>query len=1025
MAKKNRKPVPRGFVAFDIESATNRKTGASDAVCLCLTWLKFDEGYVAAFDSGASLDGFEPPETGNEQYLGKDCVRKFLTDLVVEKRWPHFATVAHNLAGFDGHFLLDELVRMGLHEELHVIKDGSGIKVRCARTAPVIRLRTHSLRSHPTQGIMSAGKSEKGEDGERLPAEICITDSILMIPLPLRAACKAFGVKDPKTFFSFKKLDDWYNAGADASYISPRFELEDYKERGEEIETFIAAQPPTFNLAEVMVDYCQRDCTCLIDIMVKYHDAFREVCNTIDPTQHLSPWSYTTGAAAAFSVFMTLVYDPDTMPIPSSPPPLKEYRHSNESDGIKWLALLQHRTEDLGPIQGILHGARVQVPGTRIDCEGRRGDEFFDMQYCKLFGCTVCGPAQDTSLAAPGTGLTKAQLQKARFEKRRKVIESMGFTYTTERTCNFNNLIKPDDVRFELFVATSKYHNVPRLITRNCYSGGRVEPIRLHYKCADDELLRSYDAVSLFPAQMALRDFPIGTPTILYALTDKAAASAFAECVAAQNIDRYFGLIRCRVLVDKARLHHPLVFTHNRGVVGREKQAASACFECGARNLLSRCEHDEDLRCGDCTSKKACPHLRCCSACQLAHMGARCYHLPEERTFWIEATTEEVRLRRTARQSFGSALIPSSLSPLTQVKQALADGDELLEISEVHHWERRGKPLAPFVEAFYRVKQLSSGWSDKVAKMGEGPEKESAKARELAYLDCRWEAAFGKPLGASPEDIVYNGGMRQVAKIVLNSSYGKFGSKPVRSQGHYLTTPEELGKILDARPTKLAVDFIVADTSDGKPVTVMRSETDSTRGQIARETSVVTAAFVTAYGRLQLYNDQLKPAGEGALYCDTDSCLRIEKRDQPPTTTAGEFLGDWGHEPEKDCTEFASLGPKTYALTCVNGNNIVKCKGIGKAAANSSMSVDIFKEVLVGEAEAVRTRSQQFQKTTGCIETESGKADHGWRVKILEAFARTTRLTAAKRQTCAPEYEGGELKTIRTVPFGYSSEEAT
>jgi hypothetical protein len=135
-----------------------------------------------------------------------------------------------------------------------------------------------------------------------------------------------------------------------------------------------------------------------------------------------------------------------------------------------------------------------------------------------------------------------------------------------------------------------------------------------------------------------------------------------------------------------------------------------------------------------------------------------------------------------------------------------------------------------------------------------------------------------------------------------------------------------------------------------------------------------------------------------------------------PVPPCSDFLGEWGHEPEKDSTAFASLGPKTYALDLVSGKTMAKCKGISRAKADEQMNVNMFREVLTGERPCILTRQEQWSRTSAPVD-----GDCGYKIRVLRDFGRTTRLTAAKRAPDKAVFEGEDLKSIATVPFGHSS----
>lgn len=211
--------------------------------------------------------------------------------------------------------------------------------------------------------------------------------------------------------------------------------------------------------------------------------------------------------------------------------------------------------------------------------------------------------------------------------------------------------------------------------------------------------------------------------------------------------------------------------------------------------------------------------------------------------------------------------------------------------------------------------------------MPEGAAKETAKQAFCDDLDRSSIRVFGKAMGLKLGDICLNSGLRQTAKLTLNSFYGKFGTSCERDETCFFKTFEELKSKTATREgsEKLILDFVVSGEA-GEPVTVGRSASHNTRIAIEKNTNVYVAAFVTAYGRIKLYLEALKKYQEDAIYCDTDSIFVRVREDAPFTSES--FLGGWEHESKKVSKAFASLGPKVYVMETVKGDNVVKAKGI-------------------------------------------------------------------------------------------------
>ena len=86
-----------------------------------------------------------------------------------------------------------------------------------------------------------------------------------------------------------------------------------------------------------------------------------------------------------------------------------------------------------------------------------------------------------------------------------------------------------------------------------------------------------------------------------------------------------------------------------------------------------------------------------------------------------------------------------------------------------------------------------------------------------------------------------------------------------------------------------------------------------------RHTNEVIGAYVTAGARMHLYR-YLDRLGERAIYCDTDSVIYIQSKDEPNLVETGDKLGDMTSElrATEYISEFVSGGPKNYAYRVIN-----------------------------------------------------------------------------------------------------------
>ena len=141
------------------------------------------------------------------------------------------------------------------------------------------------------------------------------------------------------------------------------------------------------------------------------------------------------------------------------------------------------------------------------------------------------------------------------------------------------------------------------------------------------------------------------------------------------------------------------------------------------------------------------------------------------------------------------------------------------------------------------------------------------------------------------ESINSNAAKRGLAKLCLNSMWGKLTERNDKTQSRKITDPKELYNFL-ATPgievTNLAfasddVIWISWKHSAEKHVSNLRHKNDG------------VAAYVTTDVRIHLYH-YLDRLGERAIYCDRDSVIYIQPKDNPGLIETGDNLGDMTSE---------------------------------------------------------------------------------------------------------------------------------
>lgn len=220
-----------------------------------------------------------------------------------------------------------------------------------------------------------------------------------------------------------------------------------------------------------------------------------------------------------------------------------------------------------------------------------------------------------------------------------------------------------------------------------------------------------------------------------------------------------------------------------------------------------------------------------------------------------------------------------------------------------------------FINTFLKIKQEADGWPDNC---------ETEEEKQNYIRD--FERVEGILL--EYDKIAYNPGLRLMAKLLLNSLWGKFGQREnlpktevVKSRSRFmtlLTCPEiEVTGIIPINNDCIYVNYIESERSI----------------EHCHQSNAVIAAYTTAQARLKLYK-YMEDLGLRVLYCDTDSCIYISTDDpnesNPPL---GRYLGDLTNELKKYgknsyIKKFVSGGPKVYAFIVKkdNGKSVEVCK---------------------------------------------------------------------------------------------------
>jgi len=264
---------------------------------------------------------------------------------------------------------------------------------------------------------------------------------------------------------------------------------------------------------------------------------------------------------------------------------------------------------------------------------------------------------------------------------------------------------------------------------------------------------------------------------------------------------------------------------------------------------------------------------------------------------------------------------------------------------EIYHWKYttqydprtgEGGLFASYINTFFKFKQEASGWPD-WAKTPEDAKRYVERYFEKEGIKLEWNI------------INKHSGLRALAKLCLNSFWGKFGQRLNLRQFDVIhdSDAEKFFQLL-SDSTKEMYNFHI--TADG--MIQLEWQHKSTFVPMDNKTNIYLTTFKTCWARLKWYG-VLDRLDERVLYYDTDSVIYVSKPGEydPPL---GDFLGELTNELEGDdyIVEFVSGGPKNYAYHTNKNKETCKVRGFSLNYTNSQLiNFDAIKAIVTGSTQ--------------------------------------------------------------------------
>jgi G:T-mismatch repair DNA endonuclease (very short patch repair protein) len=280
-----------------------------------------------------------------------------------------------------------------------------------------------------------------------------------------------------------------------------------------------------------------------------------------------------------------------------------------------------------------------------------------------------------------------------------------------------------------------------------------------------------------------------------------------------------------------------------------------------------------------------------------------------------------------------------------EIQKAITSGYKVLEVHEVHHFERFAcgaydsnrteDTVEVLPSVYYEPQATEDGLFSEYIKLFFKIKTESEKWPVINELEIE---AIEKKEGISIDRTKLtkdgNPGLRSVAKMFLNSLWGKYGERSNFTTIKYIDDPAEWFRMI--RDPNIAITDVKEINKDIFEVS-SKAEAETIADKFT--SNIYLAIFTTSMARLKLY-EALEALDERVLYCDTDSVVFVAEKGKTGEdyglTNSKYFLGDWADELGGDYINiFATAGPKNYAYITSKGKTICKIKGFTLNVENS------------------------------------------------------------------------------------------
>jgi hypothetical protein len=252
---------------------------------------------------------------------------------------------------------------------------------------------------------------------------------------------------------------------------------------------------------------------------------------------------------------------------------------------------------------------------------------------------------------------------------------------------------------------------------------------------------------------------------------------------------------------------------------------------------------------------------------------------------------------------------------------------------------------------------------------------------------------------------------KHTSKILINCGWGKHAESVDHTQSAVYENGDEKGMDFYESISMNRCE-VVSIQNVGNQLLFRYSDNRTRKDPDLHRTYLPVAVYVTAYGRLSLWNELIKVDPPGTpkeelrvLMYDTDSIV-YECGGKKYHIKEGDCLGDWETEKlevkGKGLKKFVSIGPKSYCITPNQGSCLLKLKGAMLDHAHSKLVNSQVMERMVKEGISV-----ELPQTT---------LDYRLASENMLSFRNYRKVIQFNEKDCKGIYNPNDF---RVYPFGY------